>query len=64
MWAWKYGCSFLDAIIRANVIHSKSVYLVSTSVNILLTKYIGCCLLSPFDCVKAGPYISRAPHHQ
>ena len=38
MWAWKYGRNFFDAIMRVNVIHSKLVYLVSASVNILLTK--------------------------
>ena len=40
MWAWNYGHRFLDVILRANAIRSKSVYLVSTVVNILLTKYI------------------------
>ena len=53
MWAWKFGRSFLDDILRANVIHSKSVLLVSAYVNILLIKYIGRCLSSPSDCTKA-----------
>ena len=58
MWAWKYECSFLDVILRANVIRSKSVYLVSTSVNILLTKYIGCCFSSLFDRTKGQMHTS------
>ena len=40
VWAWKYGRNFFAVILRANVILSKSVYLVSASVNTLLTKYI------------------------
>ena len=43
VWAWKYGCNFFAVVLMAKVIRSKSVYLVSASVNTLLTKYIGLC---------------------
>ena len=48
----EYERSFLDAILMANAIRSKSVYLVSASVNIILTKYTDCYLSSPSNRTK------------
>ena len=45
--------NFLAAILRANMIHSKSVYRVSTSVNILLTKYTCLCLQSSLALTRS-----------
>ena len=50
--AYRYRCSLLDAILRANTIRSKSVYLASPSINILLTKYTSLCLSPSFIHAK------------
>ena len=54
VWAWKYGRSFLNTIMRANAIRSNSVHLTSASVNTLHNKYIGFCLSSSSDRTKVA----------